>query len=216
MGSPTKKRVSIQTKKAPNKIPFTSDTALLIGAGFLLFFTSFLFDKSVHVFFLKFYNPFLDTVFAVLTHFALVVILMLLLPSILLYKYHQKDKHIIPALWLAFSTALVAGLFLKLLVGRFRPHDMGYLIPVLNYSFPSMHALAAFSVLPIIDKYKFSKIFIAIAVLIAVSRVYFSFHYLSDVIFGMFGGFIIGHFWKNNLDHDATKIRAHRAARHRT
>lgn len=62
-----------------------------------------------------------------------------------------------------------------------------------DYSFPSGHATIAFTaagILSVFDK-KRKKYFYLIAVLIAFSRVYLGFHYVSDVIMGTVLGILI-------------------------
>ena len=65
-----------------------------------------------------------------------------------------------------------------------------------------MHALAAFAALPILDK-EFPKLrvfWILFAFFVAVSRLYFSFHYFSDVVAGALIGYGIGLLFIN-LEH---------------
>jgi len=81
-------------------------------------------------------------------------------------------------------------------VGRPRP-TVEMLYPLLgwvDYSFPSMHAMVSFAALPILDK-EFPKLrwfWAVFAVLVALSRVYFKVHYLSDIVFGAAIGYLIG------------------------
>ena len=69
-------------------------------------------------------------------------------------------------------------------------------LSALNFSFPSMHAMVAFAALPILNK-EFPDIkwfWILFASLVAFSRIYLNFHFLSDVIFGAFLGYFTGIF----------------------
>jgi membrane-associated phospholipid phosphatase len=57
-----------------------------------------------------------------------------------------------------------------------------------------MHAMAVFSLLPILTKYlsKQKPFWIVFGLFVVSSRVYLGFHYLSDAVFGMFAGHYIG------------------------
>jgi len=95
------------------------------------------------------------------------------------------------------SSAIIS-FILKFIVMRPRPLGLIELLPIVNlidYSFPSSHAVFMFSALPIISK-EFPKTkywFIALASLIAIARVYLNVHYASDVILGAIVGYILGY-----------------------
>lgn len=133
-------------------------------------------------------------------------IIFFFLTSLFLWTEHKR-KWILP-LWLSsFFTAVVTYL-IKILIARPRPFQKG-LVSVLqidfhfignnfntwNFSFPSFQAALVFSALPFLDKEfkKFKYIWIVFACLVAFSRVYFSIHYLSDVIAGAIIGYLIGY-----------------------
>ena len=90
---------------------------------------------------------------------------------------------------------IICNVILKPIVARIRPYSINQTVqllvtPLKDYSFPSGHTSAAFSVALIcfwqLDK-KYSWIFVLIAALIGVSRLYLGVHYPSDVL----GGFLI-------------------------
>jgi membrane-associated phospholipid phosphatase len=59
-----------------------------------------------------------------------------------------------------------------------------------------MHAMVMFSLLPITKKYlPQRKRFLAwFSFLVAFTRIYFGFHFLSDIVFGIFSGYFIGNY----------------------
>jgi membrane-associated phospholipid phosphatase len=133
---------------------------------------------------------------------------MLLVPSIIFYK---KNKKIIYLLWLAFIVSIILAFVTKLIVLRQRPIE-AFTYPfvnIINYSFPSMHAMVVFSLLPFLVRYlnKWKSFWIGFGLLALFGRVYFGFHFLSDVVFGAFFGYFVGDYllelyekgklWKN-------------------
>lgn len=169
-----------------------NDTLVLI-TGVLSFLISYHFDAQISLFFKNIKLPIFDAVLGIITNFGVVILVMLLIPSIILYK---KNKKIIYLLWLAFIVSITAAFIIKLIVLRQRPIGaFTYpFVDIINYSFPSMHAMAAFSLLPLLTKYlpKQKSFWISFAFLAAFSRIYFRFHFLSDAIFGALAGYFIG------------------------
>lgn len=169
------------------------NNTLLLIIGIFLFLVSFSFDEQVRLFFKDANIPFLNAALSVITNFGVVITVMLIIPSILLYKKNRKLVHL---LWLTFLAAFLAAFILKLIVLRQRPVE-AFTFPftgIINYSFPSMHAMAAFSLLPVITEYiqKQKWFFIIFSFLAAFSRIYLGFHFLSDALFGAFAGYFIG------------------------
>lgn len=106
-----------------------------------------------------------------------------------------KKKRRLFSLWISIATTSTVAVFLKFLVQRQRPITPEYFFgSIPDYSFPSLQTAVIFAALPLLWK-EFSKLryFILLyAILIALSRIYFQEHYLSDVISGMFIGLLIG------------------------
>jgi undecaprenyl-diphosphatase len=99
-------------------------------------------------------------------------------------------------LTLIISTIVGEGI-VKHIVRRIRPcnhqNNVNLLIKKpLSYSFPSGHTLSSFAVADIMSMHfeKYKLIFIAIAFLIALSRLYLYVHYPTDVIAGIIIGIV--------------------------
>lgn len=170
-----------------------SNNILVLVTGMLLFFASFLLDKPVYLFFKDAKLPFLDAFLSSITNFGIVFVVMLAIPSIILYKKKRSAAYLI---WLSFLVSTAAAFAAKLILLRPRPTEtLAYpLIHIMNYSFPSMHAMAVFALLPIIAEYipKQRAFWLSFGFLVVFSRVYFGFHFLSDIVFGALFGYFIG------------------------
>jgi undecaprenyl-diphosphatase len=172
---------------------------ILLGISIFasLYFDNFLI-KSIS--FLR--NGILDYFFLFVTFASSEVIIFLFLSSLFLWKEHKR-KWIVP-LWISLGLSAITSFILKITVQRDRPFQLGLvtLIPKLqeasysvwNFSFPSSHSMIAFCAIPILSqKYpKLKKVWIGIAILIALSRIYFGLHFVSDVIIGGAIGYLIG------------------------
>ena len=161
--------------------------------GILLFLTSCSFDAQINLFFKNVKFPVFDFVLSIITNFGVVVLVTLLMPSIILYK---KNKKIVYLLWLTFIISFVLAFVIKLIILRQRPME-AFTYPftsILNYSFPSMHSMVAFSLLPLLSKYmpRHKSFWIIFTFFVGFSRFYFGFHFLSDVVFGALSGYVIG------------------------
>ncbi len=168
---------------------------LMLAAGILFFIASYRLDAQVSALFKDFRLPFLDFTLSIITNFGLVVAAMLVIPSIASYKKNRKFVYL---LWLTFIVSFAFAFVVKLVVLRQRPAvTLTYpLINLVDYSFPSMHAMVAFSLLPLLARHmpRQKYFWMSFAFLVAFSRIYFRFHYLSDVVFGIFAGYFIGLF----------------------
>lgn len=167
---------------------------LILTAGILLFLLSYRFDQQVNLFFKNIKLPIFDAFFSIITNFWVVVIAFLIAPLIILYN--KKNKRLAYLLLLTFVVSFAVAFAIKLVVLRQRPIE-SFAFPftgIINYSFPSMHAMVVFSLLPQLAKFmpKQKYFWIAFAFLVAFSRLYFGFHFLSDVVFGALFGYLIG------------------------
>jgi len=118
--------------------------------------------------------------------------------AIVLFFREEKKDHwfFLPSAFVMIS-AVISEYIFKMLVARPRPTvDMGAIIvgAADNFSFPSSHAVLAFAFAYVLsaEESKFTKWFYALAVLIALSRVYLGVHYPLDIIGGAILGWGIG------------------------
>lgn len=170
------------------------NNAIILITAILLFIISLILDKNISHFVSLIKNPFLDSIFNWFTNFIDVLVILTLVTTLFLFE--EKKREWVFPLWLSFILSIVISFILKLIIARPRPSiELFYpLINTLSYSFPSMHAMVAFAAVPILDK-KFEKLkwfWMLFAFLVAFSRVYSDFHFLSDVVFGAFAGYFIG------------------------
>ncbi|MDD2950897.1 MAG: phosphatase PAP2 family protein [Sulfuricurvum sp.] len=122
-----------------------------------------------------------------------------LLGTFLFYLiYRKSDKHFARKNLYIFSTVAISGLIVdivKVIAGRMRPELFfenqqygfsGFKFESAFYSFPSGHSATAFSffiALALLNP-KYKPLFIALALLIVLSRIILLQHYLSDVAIG--------------------------------
>ncbi len=160
--------------------------------GISVFVMSLLADGYVNELFNAEKPKFLNTFFSIITNFGFDVIVLFLIPIILLYN--RKQKKPVYYLLLALISGIAVSFILKAIFAKTRPDTiLAYPIQVLGYSFPSMHSAVAFASLPILaSNIKYARYFTIFAVLVAFSRLYMGFHYLSDIVFGAFVGYLIG------------------------
>lgn len=165
---------------------------------------SFIFDNLIIQNSSGLRNVFLDEVFLGITFVSSEIIIFFFLTSLFLWQEHKR-KWILP-LWLTLFFSALLSFILKIMIQRPRPFQLDLVsIPGMlmsksyelwNFSFPSFQAVLVFSALPILAK-EFKKIkwfWGVFAILVALSRVYFGLHFLSDVILGGILGYLIGIF----------------------
>ncbi len=130
------------------------------------------------------------------------IVIFVFLTSLFLWREHKR-RWIVP-LWITLGTSVIVSLLLKITVQRMRPYQLGIVetFPgfekaahvIWDYGFPSFQTVLAFCALPILDK-EFPKLkyfWLALASLIAFSRVYLGLHFASDVIVGAAIGYLLG------------------------
>jgi undecaprenyl-diphosphatase len=152
---------------------------------------SILLDKTVLAAAIAVQHPFLTYLMNWFSNVSSLIIVLLIMTSLFLWE--EKKKRWIKVALLSFIAASIFGIMLKSLIARPRP-DVYLDFFMDQYSFPSTHAMVAFSLLPLLNKeFPLLKWFwLGFALLIALSRLYLGVHYLSDVVWGILIGYLIG------------------------
>lgn len=172
-----------------------SNRILILVVGILLAFLSYRLDSSINLIFQNADIPIFGVILSVITNFGVVILLMVIVPTVLIYARKRKIAYV---LWSNLFISMALTFAFKLIIARQRPIE-SFTYPFTNmisYSFPSMHAVVAFSLMAIANKLlpKQRVFWTSFAFLVAFSRIYFGVHYLSDVVFGALIGYFIGSF----------------------
>ncbi len=141
----------------------------------------------------------LDRFFPKITHLGDAGIFWILLTIILLVVPKTRRAGMCSAMAIIMMV-IVNNLLLKPIVNRTRPYEV---VEGLKYlgkkpvdpSFPSGHTACSFASATALYKHiprKYGITLMALAVLIAMSRLYIGVHYPSDVIFGVIDGILLG------------------------
>lgn len=164
---------------------------------------AFYFDTEIvrGVSFIK--SPVLSDILLGFTFASTQIIIFFVLTSFLMWT-RGKGRWIFP-LWLTLAASEAAAFLLKVIVERQRPFQQGLMeiSPIFtitdkyylwDFSFPSAQTAAAFCAVPILSMEfpKLKWLWIALASLVGFSRIYFGFHFLSDVIAGAVLGLLMG------------------------
>lgn len=141
-------------------------------------------------------NRYLDRLMPVITRLGNLGAVWFMIATILLLHKPYRIIGGLVLITLAVSTIIGEGI-VKHLVRRIRPfydkNEINLLIAKpISYSFPSGHTLSSFAVAEILSTYftKYKFIFMCIAFLIAISRIYLFVHYPTDIIAGVVIGLI--------------------------
>lgn len=139
-------------------------------------------------------NKYWDKLMPIITSTGDFGIIWIVIATILLFDQNDKFIGSSVMLTLIISTFIGEGI-IKHIVRRTRPCNKENNIVLLvsrpiSYSFPSGHTLSSFAVAGVLSMYfaNYLIVFMAIAFLIALSRIYLYVHYPTDVIAGMLIG----------------------------
>ena len=150
------------------------------------------FDISVINFFQSHLQcGFLDVFFKIFTYLGNTGIIWIVVGAVMLFFKTTRKTGFMVLVGLLIGV-LVGNLFLKNLIARPRPFqeltDITLKISEPNgYSFPSGHTLSSFisATIILLNHKKIGIISLIVATLIAISRVYFAVHYLTDIAGGI-------------------------------
>lgn len=146
------------------------------------------------------HNPILDAVFPVITKLGDAGVVWILITFIFLFNKKYRYVGMTSGIALLLSL-LIVNIGLKPLFSRLRPYyDLAQIKLLINkplgYSFPSGHSSSSFAgaiaILLVYNNRKITYSLLGLAVLIALSRVYLSVHFPSDVIIGSAVGVMCG------------------------
>lgn len=171
--------------------------AVFISGGLLAILLSFIFDNQILSWVVNNRIEFLNSFMILITHIGSFYGVVFI--GMLLFLYDRKWNNL--AIYMGVLLAAISiGLAIKYIIVRARPdpaifQTFATLIKT-TPSFPSSHAIAVFSVYPIIEKYYsgLKNYWLVFAVLVLFSRLYVGIHYPSDVVFGAVLGYLVGAF----------------------
>lgn len=159
-----------------------------------LFLLSLIFDKQILKFIISNRIESLNLFFIYFDKINALVILSFFFIYFLLKKEYKTIKPYIINIILVYIISYT----IKFLIQRPRP-SLGFLPLIIKtgyssvFSFPSGHAIAAFSILPFLKTKKEIITWFIIAIFIGFSRLYLGVHYMSDVIAGAFFGLLFAY-----------------------
>ena len=141
------------------------------------------------------HTPILDKIMQLLTHLGDMGIIWIILTIVMLLIPKTRKSGVIMTAALLVDVIL-CNIILKNLIARVRPYDVNTAVQVLvakpkDFSFPSGHTAASFAsvtALYLAGEKKLWKPALALAILIAFSRMYLYVHYPTDIL----GGVIFG------------------------
>ncbi len=176
--------------------------AVFILGSLLAILISLIFDKQILSLIVNNRIEFLNSFIILLTHLGSFYGVIFI--GMLLFLYDRKWNNL--AIYMAVLLfAIGIGLTIKYIVIRSRPDPVMFKTFVTliktTPSFPSSHAIAVFSVYPVVQKYYplLKNYWLTFAILVLFSRLYVGIHYPSDVVFGAVLGYLVGAFIMGKL-----------------
>lgn len=145
-------------------------------------------------------NKYLNILMRIITSMGNLGLIWIVIAVMILLNNKHKLSGYMVILTLIISTIIGEGI-IKNIVKRVRPCNRCNNIKLLisrpiSYSFPSGHALSSFAVAGVLSMYhaKYRFIFMGLAFLIALSRIYLYVHYPTDIIAGIILGTLCSKF----------------------
>ncbi len=166
----------------------------MISIAIILGIVSLFFDKTLAGFFMSLQNP---AITAVLMFFEPTSFVIAFAGVMVIFSLLKKKKNYIFPICFSLIISTLVSYSLKFIIMRPRPFNFVEYLPIFNlidYSFPSSHCVAIFALLPILNKgfKNLRYLWLAVALIVAFTRLYFGVHYLSDVILGSVIGYVMG------------------------
>lgn len=162
--------------------------------GWVILF-AFLLNTPISFFIYGLWNENIGIFFAFICSFPLILAISLFAGKLI----NEKRYDIFTMLLLCMGIGVWIGFILKRGFHALRPYELFDLLAPYRAdgaSFPSMHALIVFLILPLCKEVwkKWNAVWISIALCISFARIYLHVHFLIDVVIGAFIGYEIGNF----------------------
>ncbi|MEM4244928.1 MAG: phosphatase PAP2 family protein [Candidatus Nanoarchaeia archaeon] len=171
----------------------------LFFLGLIIFVVSFFFDKSAAMYFSSFRHPVFDYIAWFFSYTIISIAVFFVIPFLIFWF---KDRNYALLYAISFGLVMLFTYLIKFLVMRPRPYTvldipmialLSYQFAWFNTSFPSSHASASFAAVAGAQRFKLCQIWMFIALLAGLSRLYAGLHYLSDIVGGALLGFFVVH-----------------------
>jgi undecaprenyl-diphosphatase len=158
---------------------------VIFCTAIIAFILALIFDSQILAFIELINCPCADSFFSVLMFIEKEIIFYpLVILSTLIILFTKDKKKILPYI-ISLAIVAIIGLSLKAIVARPRPNNMSI------HSFPSGHTALAFASLSFFKNKILKVIWIILACVFVLARVWTNMHYLSDVIAGALLGYYI-------------------------
>ncbi|HLD36970.1 MAG TPA: phosphatase PAP2 family protein [Candidatus Nanoarchaeia archaeon] len=181
-------------EKARKSIKWIVAAAAFYVVAIALLVLGFYYDAYVSEFIASNRQPYLNEFMRIISFLGDWYIILIIISII--FIFHKLKRRLVFASWLSILASGLIVYAIKFFFVRERPFGalgIENLIEAEGSSFPSGHAAAAFSAVPLIGRIKkLRHVWLAFSILVAFSRIYLGVHYLSDVAAGALIGYTLG------------------------